>query len=103
MCSSDLQLAKFPEIFGAADAGPLYTLKVRDDPFAEMTPEQEEVLLKQHLRADTQKMLEQARTFRMFAYVVSVVFIIVLAICARYLWRYKRGQDGTRPTTRWRF
>ena len=97
------QLAKFPEIFGAADAGPLYTLKVRDDPFAEMTPEQEEVLLKQHLRADTQKMLEQARTFRMFAYVVSVVFMIVLAVCARYLWRYKRGQDGTRPTTRWRF
>jgi N-acetylglutamate synthase-like GNAT family acetyltransferase len=87
------QLAKFPAEFGAPDAGPLYTLKVRDDPFADMTPEQEEVLLKQHLRADTEKMLQQAKTLRTFAYVAAVVFIIVLAICARYLWRYRRTQN----------
>ena len=53
--------------------------------------------------ADTERMFQQARTLRSVAYIVSVVFIIVLAVCARYLWRYKRGQDGTRPTTRWRF
>lgn len=94
-------LAKFPEVFGTADFGPLFTLKVREDPFADMTPEQEEVLLKQHLRADTEKMLRQARTIRVFAYVASVVFIVVLAICARYLWRYKRQQDrDARPRPR---
>lgn len=87
------QLAKFPAAFGEADAGPLFTLKVRDDPFADMTPEQEEVMLKQHLRADTEKMLQQARTLRMFAYAASVVFIIVLAICGYYLLRYRNRQN----------
>lgn len=87
------QLAKFPAVFGEPDAGPLFTLKVRDDPFADMTAEQEEALLKQHLRADTEKMLQQARTLRMFAYIASVVFIIVLAICGYYLLRYKKRQN----------
>jgi N-acetylglutamate synthase-like GNAT family acetyltransferase len=87
------QLAKFPAAFGEADTGPLLTLKVRDDPFADMTPEQEEAMLKQHLRADTEKMLQQARTLRMFAYAASVVFIIVLAICGYYLLRYKNRQN----------
>lgn len=94
------QLAKFPSEFGEADAGPLFTLKVRDDPFADMTPEQEEVLLKQHLRADTEKMLQQARTLRMFAYIASAVFIILLAIFGRYLWSYKRRQDRNAPPRR---
>ncbi|KAF0175678.1 MAG: Uncharacterized protein FD161_3218 [Limisphaerales bacterium] len=94
------QLAKFPAAFGETDAGPLYTLKVRDDPFADMTPEQEEAMLKQHLRADTEKMLRQARTLRMLAYVASVVFIIVLAICARYLLRYRNRQNQS-PTDRY--
>ena len=93
-------LAKFPFEFGDADAGPLYTLKVRDDPFADMTPEQEEAMLKQHLRADTEKTLQQARTLRMLAYVASVVFIIVLAICARYLLRYLNRQNQS-PTDRY--
>lgn len=94
------QLAKFPAAFGEADAGPLFTLKVREDPFADMTPEQEEVMLKQHLRADTEKMLRQARTLRMFAYVASAVFIILLAIFGRYLWSYKRRQDRNSPPRR---
>jgi N-acetylglutamate synthase-like GNAT family acetyltransferase len=86
-------LAKLPAAFGGAEAGPLFTLKVRDDPFADMTPEQEEVMLKQHLRADTEKMLQQARSLRTFAYAASVVFIIVLAICGYYLMRYKNRQN----------
>lgn len=96
------QRARFPEVFGAAEAGPLYTLKVRDDPFADMTPEQEEAMLKQHLRADTEKMLQQARTLRTFAYIASAVFVIVLAICARHLWSYRRRQDRP-PVPRPRF
>ncbi len=86
------QRAAFPPVFGEADAGPLFTLKVRDDPFADMTPAQEEAMLKQHLRADTEKMLQQARTLRMFAYIASVVFIILLGIFAKYLWRYRNRQ-----------
>lgn len=99
------QLAKFPAVFGEADGGTLLTLKVRDDPFADMTPEQEEVMLKQHLRAETEKMFKQARTLRMFAYVASVVFIILLAIFGRYLWRYKsrQNQSPTDPYQRRRF
>ncbi len=89
------QLARFPMPFGSSDAGLLYTLKVRDDPFADMTPEQEEVMLKQHLRADTDKLLRQARTVRMFAYVLSVAFIIILAVCGRYLLRYKNRQNAS--------
>lgn len=99
------QLAKFPAAFGAPEAGLLYTLKVRDDPLADMTPEQEEAMFKQHLRADTEKMLQQARTLRMFAYVASVVFIILLAIFGRYLWRYRsrQNQSPADPYQRRRF
>ena len=86
------QLAKFPDIFGEADGGTLLTLKVRDDPFADMTPAQEEAMLKQHLRAETDKMLKQARTLRVFAYVASAIFIIVLAVCGRSLLRYWNRQ-----------
>ncbi|MFA6544107.1 MAG: hypothetical protein WCS99_06760 [Limisphaerales bacterium] len=93
------ELARFPAAFGAADAGPLLTLKVRADPFSEMTPEQEEVMLKQYLRADTEKVLRQARTMRMFLYVASVVFVILLAIFGRYLWRY-RGLQSLSPGDR---
>jgi len=92
------QLANFPSEFGVPDAEGLFTLKVREDPFADMTPEQEDALLKQHLRADTEKMLRQAKTLRMFAYIAAGVFIIVLAVCARYLWRYQRRQN--RPAMR---
>ena len=93
------QLAKFPVEFGAADAGPLLTLQVRDDPFAEMTPEQEEKLLKQHLRADTEKMLRQARTLRRCAIIVAIGFTLVLALFGRYLWRY-RNRQGLSPEDR---
>ena len=89
------QAAKFPPAFGEADAGPLLTLKVRDDPFADMTPEQEEVMLKQHLRADTEKMFRQARALRMFMYVLAVIFVILMAIFGRYLWRYKNRQNAS--------
>lgn len=96
------QLASFPAAFGEAEPGTVLTLKVRDDPFADMTPEQEEVMLKQHLRAETEKMLKQARTLRMFAYVASVIFIIVLAICGRSLLRYwnRQKQSPTDPYQR---
>lgn len=96
------QLGKFPAAFGAEEEGaPLLTLKLRDDPFADMTAEQEEVLFKQALRADTEKMLRQARTLRRFAYLASVVFIIVLAICGRYLLRY-RSRQSLPPEDRYR-
>ena len=99
------QLAGFPASFGPVDAGPLFTLKVREDPFADMTPEQEEVLLKQHLRADTERMFQQARTLRSVAYIVSVVFIILLVVFGRYLWRYRsrRGPSPSDATPRRRF
>ncbi len=95
------QLAKFPAAFGAADAGPLLTLKLRDDPFADMTPEQEEILFKQALRADTDRMWRQAKTLRLVAIITAVVFTVLLAIFGRYLWRYRSLQrfspDDRRP------
>lgn len=90
---NDELLANFPAGFGDPIAGPLFTLKVRDDPFADMTPAQEEAMLKQHLRAETEKMLKQARSLRVFAYVASAIFIIVLAICGRSLLRYWNRQS----------
>ena len=93
------QLAAFPIEFGAADAGPLYTLQVRDDPFANMTPAQEEKLLKQHLRADTDKMLRQAQTLRRCAIIVAIGITLVLALLGRYLWRY-RNRQGRSPEDR---
>ena len=86
------QLARFPAAFGAADAGPLFTLKLRDDPFAEMTPEQEEMLLKKPLREDTERMLRQARTLKLVAAIAAIIFTVLLAIFGRYLWRYRRIQ-----------
>jgi N-acetylglutamate synthase-like GNAT family acetyltransferase len=87
------QLAHFPAAFGAADAGPLFTIKVRDDPFAEMTPEQEEVLLKQHLREGSDRMLRQAKFLRLFAIAAFIIMAIILSICGRYLWRYRQRQQ----------
>ncbi|MEN9574626.1 MAG: hypothetical protein RL514_2481 [Verrucomicrobiota bacterium] len=93
-------LAKFPAAFGPPENGSLFTLKLRDDPFAEMTPEQEEVLLKQHLRADTDKMLRQAQTLRRCAIIVAIGFTLVLALFGRYLWRY-RSRQGRSPEDRY--
>lgn len=86
------QLGRLPAVFGTADTGPLFTLKLRDDPFAEMTPEQEEILLKQPLREDTERMLRQAKTLKLVAAIAAVIFIVLLAIFGRYLWRYRRIQ-----------
>lgn len=99
------QLANFPAVFGEADGGTLLTLKVRDDPFADMTPAQEEAMLKQHLRAETDKMLKQARSLRVFAYIASAIFIIVLAVCGRSLLRYwnRQKQSPTDPYQRRRY
>ena len=91
------QLAKFPDIFGEAEAGRLLTVKVRDDPFADMTPEQEDVMLKQHLRADTEKMLQQARTLRAVLYGVLGIFAIILAIGAMIAWRYRNRRGRPLP------
>ncbi len=94
------QLAKFPTAFGEADAGRLLTLKVRDDPFADMTPEQEEVMLKQHLRADTDKMLQQARSLRTVLYCVLAIFAVILAFGALIAWRYRNRQGRPLPGRR---
>ena len=91
------QLAKFPDIFGEAEAGRLLTIKVRDDPFADMTPEQEDVMLKQHLRADTEKMLQQARTLRAVLYGVLGIFAIILAIGAMIAWRLRNRRGRPLP------
>ena len=91
------QLTKFPPGFGEADTGPLFTLKVRDDPFADMTAEQEEALLKQHLRADSEKMLQQARTLRVVLYGVLGILGIILAIGAMIAWRYRNRQGRRLP------
>lgn len=87
------QLAHFPAAFGAADAGPLYTIKVRDDPFADMTPAQEEALLKQHLREGSDRMRRQARFLRLFAIAAGIIMAVILGIAGRYLWRYRGRQQ----------
>ena len=91
------QLAKFPDTFGEAEAGRLLTVKVRDDPFADMTPEQEEAMLKQHLRAESDKMFQQARTLRMVLYGVLGIFGIILAIGALIAWRYRNRRGRPLP------
>lgn len=96
----EAQLAQFPAAFGEADASRLLTVKLRDDPFADMTPEQEEVMLKQHLRADTDKMLQQARSLRMVLYGVLAIFAIILAIGASIAWRYRNRRGRLLPGRR---
>ena len=92
----EAQLALWPEAFGPAEGGALFTLKVRDDPFADMTPAQEEALLKQHLRADTDKMLQQARVVRMILYGLLGFFGVFLGIGAVLAWR-RRGRSRRQP------
>ena len=62
-------------------------------------------MLKQHLRAETDKMLKQARSLRVFAYIASAIFIIVLAVCGRSLLRYwnRQKQSPTDPYQRRRY
>ena len=98
--ADEAQLALFPPVFGDADASRLLTVKVRDDPFADMTPAQEEALLKQHLRADSEKMFQQARTLRMVLYGVLGIFGIILAIGALIAWRYRNRRGRALPGRR---
>ncbi len=65
-----------------------------------MTPEQEDVMLKQHLRADTEKMLQQARTLRAVLYGVLGIFGIILAIGALIAWRYRNRRGRALPGRR---
>lgn len=98
--ATEEQLAKFPAALGAEADGQLLTVKVRDDPFADMTPEQEEVMLKQHLRADTDKMHQQARRLRVVLYCVLGIFGIILAFGASVAWRYRNRRGRPLPGRR---
>lgn len=94
------QLARYPAALGGESESQLLTVKVRDDPFADMTPEQEEVMLKQHLRADTDKMLQQARSLRVVLYCVLAVFGVILAFGAAIAWRYRNRRGRPLPGRR---
>ncbi len=92
-------LEKLPAEFGTADET-FFTLKLRNDPFAEMSAAQEEMIFKQGLRADTDKMIKQAKMLKRVAIGFSVVFFVMIVRYLWYLWRYKQAvttpQQGLR-------
>jgi len=90
------QLEKFSARFGAADPNWL-TLKLKDELFANLTPEQEFALFKDAAKSETDRALKQARVLKWIATLIALVFLGVVSVAGFYLIRYldrRKQRDG---------
>lgn len=90
--ADDATLEKLPPEFGTREEA-WCAFKLRNDPFAEMSAAQEELLLKASLRADTERMLRQAKVVRVVAMLAAAFFFLLVCVGGWYLWRYRAGQN----------
>jgi hypothetical protein len=91
----------WPGAFDNGRAG-WFTLKLKEDILAGLTPEQEFELFRKSVQADTERMKSQARLANMIALAVAVIFAI-LVIVMLFVWRkyddLKRSGKLPAPTT----
>jgi N-acetylglutamate synthase-like GNAT family acetyltransferase len=94
-------LGRLPGAFDNGRAG-WFTLKLKEDILAGLTPEQEFELFRKSVQADTERMKSQARLANMIALAVAVIFAI-LVIVMLFVWRkyddLKRSGKLPAPTT----
>ncbi len=89
---------KFPEAFGAADAE-WFTLKLKEDMLANLTPEQELALFRASAKESTDKMLEQARVLKWIAIVIGTIFFGLVAYVTFNMVRLmRRRNSGMAPS-----
>ncbi|MBI3876991.1 MAG: hypothetical protein HY300_13730 [Verrucomicrobia bacterium] len=91
-------LKKFPAVFGASDME-WFTLKLKEDMLANLTPEQELALFRASAKESTEKMLDQARVLKWIAIVVGVLFFGLVSYFAFNLVRFMhRRNSGLAPS-----
>ena len=80
--------------------GACWTLKLKDDLLANMTPAQELALFKKLSDEGTEQLLRQAQVLRWIAVAVGVLFFLGVVVVGFYLWRYYdyKRQYGVPPT-----
>ncbi len=84
-------LEKLPPGFGKAE-GDWITLKLKDEVLSGLTQEQEFALFKEAAQAETEKAFRQARTMKLVATFVAVVFVVLVAVAGVYVVRYLNYQ-----------
>ncbi len=97
--ADDEVLEKLPPEFGSADET-IYQLKLRSDPLAEMSAAQEEMMFKQALRADTDKMIQQAKVLKWVAAGFALICLAIICYAGIYLWKYQQGTAQPRQGLR---
>ena len=82
-------LAKLPPGF-AGDEGAWFTLKLKEDVLAGLTPEQEFALFRKGAMLESEEALRQARILKTIAWLVGAALAAVLAVAGYYLLRFMR-------------
>ena len=74
------------------------TLKLKDEVLSGLTQEQEFALFKEAAREETEKAFRQARTLKLAATIMAVLFAILAAVVGFYMMRYYNYQKTHGPT-----
>jgi hypothetical protein len=92
----DAARAKFPASFGDPAAA-WHTLKLKEDVAVTLSPDHEFALFRDTAKADSQRVIEQARIAKVVALVIAVIFaLVVLGAGISYVWyiNYKQMESG---------
>jgi N-acetylglutamate synthase-like GNAT family acetyltransferase len=89
---------KFPAPFGDAHAT-WFTLKLKEDILTGLSEDQEFALFKEAAKAESDKMMQQAKIMKWVATVVAFLFLILVVIAGGYVLRLMKYKEthGTLP------
>ena len=90
-------LPKLPPEFAGAEAL-WFTLKLKEDVLAGLTPEQEFALFRKGAMQESEQALRQARIMKFIAWFVAAVLAGVLVVAGFYLLRFMRLTRRSNPT-----
>ena len=89
-------LPKLPPEFAGSEAA-WFTLKLKEDVLAGLTPEQEFALFRKGAMQESEQALRQARILKLIAWFVGAVLAGVLAVAGFYLLRFMRLTRRSNP------
>ena len=89
-------LPKLPPEFAGSEA-PWFTLKLKEDVLAGLTPEQEFALFRKGAMQESEQALRQARILKFIAWFVGAILAGVLAMAGFYLLRFMRLTRRSNP------
>jgi hypothetical protein len=88
-------LEKLPLSFDTGKPGWL-TLKLKDEVLSSLSPEQEFALFQQAAREDTERLKQQARTMKLVATVVAVIFFLLVVVGGVLFLKYQEAERSGR-------